>query len=215
MNEEQFSRSEFSARSEPSLYPPTDQQSENARWRGSFRQVLALLAVGLLIVAAVWALSERGENKAAGVEATTGTAPEVGSLAPDLALKDLTGDTVRLSSYRGKTVLLNFWATWCPPCRAEMPDLEALHKENVNNDVVVVGVNVGEDQETAAGFVRSLGLTFPILLDSDSTAQRDHKVGYLPTTFFIDSDGIIREIRIGAMKKSTMELKLKQATQGR
>jgi peroxiredoxin len=117
------------------------------------------------------------------------------SRAPDFALQGLDGETVSLASLRGKVVLLNFWATWCPPCKAEMPDLDALHREyGAAHDFVVVGVNVEEKPETVKPFVEKNGLSFPIVLDRDSRVTTQlFGVRPLPTTLIIDREGYIRD----------------------
>jgi peroxiredoxin len=140
----------------------------------------------------------------AGVLATAqGAAPaaggaELGQPAPDFTLPDLAGKPVRLAGFRGqKTVLLNFWATWCVPCREEMPTLERLSRER-RGSLVVLGINVdvvGKDKVQA--FVRELGLTFPILLDPETVVGKRYRVRALPTSFLIDRDGVLRHREVG------------------
>jgi peroxiredoxin len=125
-------------------------------------------------------------------------APEVGAIAPDFALVTLDGETVHLSDFQGKPVILNFWATWCPPCREEMPALEAIWQQHGAGDVVVLGVDQGESVAVVEKFIRDrVDTTFPILMDSDHTVGDSYFVRSLPTTFFIDRNGFIQEIRIG------------------
>ncbi len=113
--------------------------------------------------------------------------------APDFALEDAEHRLWRLSALRGRVVVVNFWATWCPPCRHELPSLESLHRATASRGAVVLGVNAGESWETVAGYVLGLGpaLTFPILMDEKGSALRDWKVKALPATYVLDSEGNI------------------------
>jgi cytochrome c biogenesis protein CcmG, thiol:disulfide interchange protein DsbE len=134
------------------------------------------------------------------------------SRAPDFALEGLDGKTLRLADLRGKVVLLNFWATWCPPCKAEMPDLNALQREyGAAQDFVVVGVNVEEDAATVKPFVEKNGLSFPIVLDRDSRITTQlFGVRPLPTTFIIDREGYIRDAWNGQISREAMLARLKR-----
>lgn len=135
------------------------------------------------------------------------------SRAPDFTLEDLEGKKLSLAELRGKVVLLNFWATWCPPCKAEMSDLDALHREHaVAHDFVVVGVNVEEDAATIEAFVAKNRLSFPIVLDADGrvTAQL-FGVRPLPTTFIIDREGFIRDAWNGQIAPEAMVARLERA----
>ena len=123
---------------------------------------------------------------------------EVGNLAPNFQLQDLDGNTVSLSDLRGSPVMLNFWATWCGPCRAEMPHFQAVYEEYSAEGLVLLAINIGESQAEVASFKQSNNLSFTILLDSEAVVTLKYEVGPIPTTFFIDKDGIIREIRIGS-----------------
>jgi peroxiredoxin len=125
-------------------------------------------------------------------------AAEVGAIAPDFSLVTLDGNSVRLSDFHGKPVILNFWATWCAPCREEMPALEEIWQQYGQGDVVVLGVDQGESTAVVERFIREkVNTSFPILLDRDHTIGDSYFVRSLPTTFFIDAKGFIREIRIG------------------
>ena len=110
----------------------------------------------------------------------------------------------KLNEYQGKVVLLNFWAIWCKACRTEMPDLEAAYQEYRDQGVVVLGVNVTESIADITDYARELGLTFPILRDSEQKAMKTYNVRVLPTTFFIDQQGQLRHRQPGAMSKSVI-----------
>lgn len=123
---------------------------------------------------------------------------EKGDLAPDFTLKDVNGKTVTLSKLKGKKVILNFWATTCPYCKIEMPELNKFYQNN-KNDVVLLAIDIGEDKSTVENYLAGKGYSFDVLLDSDAKVAMDYKVQFIPMSFFIDKDGIIRSISNGAM----------------
>ena len=112
-------------------------------------------------------------------------------VAPDFTLPDTDGNQVRLADLRGKVVLLNFWATWCPPCREEMPSMQSLWQALSEDAFVMLAVNVGEDDDDVFAFANEFPepLTFPILMDKNSALLRDYPVIGLPTSFIIDKEG--------------------------
>ena len=121
-----------------------------------------------------------------------GLRPWTGGATPALRLKDLEGGTRSLEAYRGKVVILNFWATWCEPCREEMPSLNLLRQSLKGLPVEMFAVNVGEGEARIAGFLGKVPVDFPVLLDADSQASRAWKVRLMPTTFIIGTDGRVR-----------------------
>lgn len=130
-------------------------------------------------------------------------APAVGHPAPAFTLTSVTGEPVDLAALRGQPVVLNFWATWCPPCRAELPELQAA-SERLAGQVAVVGVNQVEPAAQVADFAQRLGLTFTIPLDERGQVSHAYGVRSLPTTFFIDRTGVIRHIQSGALNEATL-----------
>lgn len=124
--------------------------------------------------------------------------PRVGNLAPDFELRDLDGETVSLRGLRGSPVMLNFWATWCPPCRAEMPYLQEIYEQWTSQGLVLLAINLRESSSQVKGFLQSYGLSFPVLLDSTGSVGNKYNISGIPATFFIDKDGIIQGIRVGA-----------------
>ncbi len=126
-------------------------------------------------------------------------APKRGFLAPDFSLETTDGQIIRLSELRGKTVVLNFLATWCPPCRAEMPTLERIAQEYADQDVILLGINLTflDKATELPAFLTKYGITFPILLDREGQVARLYEIRTLPTTFFIGPDGRIRDVVIG------------------
>lgn len=135
----------------------------------------------------------------------TQTAPVEGSRAPDFRLRTLDGDIVQLSDYRGQVVLVNFWATWCAPCRQEMPDIQQRFEEG---NFAVLAVNFNEDPELVSAFVDELGLSFPVLLDPGAAIQKVYQVRGYPTSFFIDEEGVIRIMHLGIMDAATLDANL-------
>lgn len=135
--------------------------------------------------------------------------PEIGKPAPDFALIDSRdGETVRrLSDYRGKTVILNWYASWCGPCRAEIPDFQHAF-EALDGEIVVLAVNLQESREKASGMLESLGATFPSVLDSDGTVAQHYRLLGMPTTYFIDRDGIVRMFGSGQIDAATIKEEL-------
>ena len=127
----------------------------------------------------------------------------VGKKAPDFELLNLKGEKVKLSDYRGKKIMLNFWATWCPPCKEEMPEMEKFYQKT-NGDVVIIAVNI-DPQYNVQKFVTEMGITFPVLLDEKDKVNSLYRVLTIPTTFFIDQQGIIQHKYLSAMNLEMME----------
>lgn len=131
------------------------------------------------------------------------TAPYPGYRAPDFALADMSGNLVRLSELRGRPVLLNFWASWCPPCRKEMPDLQQFHRQ-YGEVIRLIGIDWGEDKRDVEAFLQRFGITYPNLMDQDGKVFVLYQLTGLPTSFWIDEQGIIRGLWLGAMKTEDM-----------
>lgn len=125
--------------------------------------------------------------------------PGQGFSAPELVLPDSDGTLHALSSYRGRVVVLNFWASWCPPCQAEMPALERIHQDLAARGLTILAVNATsqDTRQAALRFTEELGLTLPVLFDDNGSAQTSYRIRALPTTLFIDTRGIIRQVVVG------------------
>lgn len=170
---------------------------------GSRHRVVASAA--LLVAGALWTLASRVP-----ASATTGgqiPAPRQGFQAPDFTLETLEGSSIRLSNLRGQPVVLNFWASWCPPCRAEMPALQAAFEADGANGLVVLAVNTTfqDSRAAAAAFIEEFGLSFPIALDQDGTVSRQYQLRALPSTWFIDAAGVVRQVVVGGpMSEATI-----------
>ena len=154
------------------------------------------VSVALLLLGLAWIVFSADPN---GASDGTISAPKAGFLAPDFTLQTTDGETISLSNLRGQAVLVNIWASWCMPCRAEMPAMQRLYEEYKDDGLVILGVNstVQDSVAAARSFAAEFGLTFPILLDLEGIATQLYEVRALPSSFFIGRDGMIREVVIG------------------
>jgi thiol-disulfide isomerase/thioredoxin len=125
--------------------------------------------------------------------------------APNFTLPSLKGKDVSLSDYRGKVVFLNFWATWCPPCRFEMPSMEELHQSLKSEGLEVVAVDLGETKKKVADYIDSMNLTFTTLLDTRQQVGAIYGIRSIPTTFIVDQEGWLLGMAIGAREWSSKE----------
>jgi len=129
--------------------------------------------------------------------------------AIDFKLKDLNGKELSLSDLKGKRVFLNFWATWCPPCKAEMPEIEKLYQETKNSNLVIVAVEIGEPLSTVKPFIDSNKYNFKVLIDPDQSVAAQYNITSIPTSYFIDVDGNIISKNIGGMNIDQMKAYIK------
>jgi peroxiredoxin len=127
------------------------------------------------------------------------SAPQKGFLAPDFTLKTTDQQMITLSELKGQAVLVNYWATWCPPCRTEMPTIEKLYREYRDQGFIVLGLNstIQDNQEATTSFIKEYNLTFPIPLDELGEVSRTYQIRSLPTSFFINRNGTINEVVVG------------------
>jgi len=161
------------------------------------------LIVAVLLIGSGWIYASKEDSKSEPTR-DLNEGPLAGYMAPGFLLEDLTGQKVDLVSLRGRPVVLNFWATWCPPCRAEMPDFERASRRYAGQ-VAVLGIDQGEARGDVAAFGRTLGISYPLLIDEGSTASRAYDVHLLPTTFFIDADGVIQEVYSGILNEAILD----------
>ncbi len=156
-----------------------------------------LLSSGMVLLAgAAWLVLSAVLFRPSGGESAA-AAPKEGFTAPDFTLQDLNGQTYTLSELRGRPVLLNFWATWCPPCRAEMPAIGRVYEDYRAQGFLVLAVTADDTPADAARFAEEYALPFPVLVDSSAEAARAYNINSLPTSFFIAPDGVIRQVVIG------------------
>jgi len=164
------------------------------------RVILPVILTLVLLVTGCSADSEPPdeESQAAPVEGA-----QLDNLAPDFQLQNLDGQTVSLSNLRNKPVLINFWATWCPPCRGEMPYIQEIYEEWTDKGLVLLAINIGESSSKAEELMQSQNLSFTVLLDTKQAIAQNYNITGIPTTFFIDKDGIIQDKVIGAFQNKT------------
>ncbi|MED1471183.1 redoxin domain-containing protein [Bacillus salipaludis] len=165
--------------------------------------IAAVVLITLLTVAIVQAMDKKAEPESKTTQTSASDGLEVGAKAPDFELKTLAGDKIKLSDLRGKKVMLNFWATWCPPCKAEMPAMEKFYKQK-DKDLVILAVNI-DPQLDVKGFVNKNKITFPILLDTDDQVNETYQILSIPTTYFINTKGIIENKFTGGMELAQMK----------
>jgi len=124
----------------------------------------------------------------------------------DFSLTDLNGNKVSLKDYQGKVIMLNFWATWCPPCREEMPSMEEMNREMKGKNFVMLAVNVQEKESTVKSFVDKFKYTFPVIIDEKAEAAARYQIRSIPTTYIIDTKGKIAGAYIGGRDWNTAEV---------
>ncbi len=174
----------------------------------SLPNTLIIIGAGLLLGAlmgvAYSAIQDSGVDVFSGLMGPflSSSVPSVNRMAPDFELSDLSGTPVRLSSLKGKPVLINFWATWCGPCQSEMPLIERTAKAYPN--LVILAVNDDEAQIDVTDFVKRFGLSFPILMDPAAKVNIQYQVTGLPTSYFVDDKGVIRALQIGVLSESQL-----------
>ncbi len=158
------------------------------------RRILYLIILAAGFTWIVFSADRSGTSTAGKIPA-----PQTGFLAPDFELKTTGGEIIRLSDLRGQPVLINLWATWCPPCRAEMQSLETVYNDYKDQGFTILAVNMTSQDDPLAvmPFVRERGLTYPILLDEKGELARAYQMKSLPSSFFVNRDGTINEVIIG------------------
>jgi len=136
-----------------------------------------------------------------GCSSAVSAVPETGKPAPDFTYPDAEGKNVSLSDLKGKVVVINFWATWCGPCRQEMPLIDALanNDENEAMGIVLLSIDVGESRDAVSQYMETNGYSFYVILDGNNAISSKYNIRYIPTTFFIGRDGVIRSVKTGAL----------------
>ena len=192
-----------------------DSPSSAVRWGWLKERRRAVVGIGALVVLAplLWYVATRPIATSPGAVSLGGAAQGIGAQAgkeaPNFKLKDPSGKAVELRQFRGKPVLLNFWATWCAPCKEEMPELEQLYRQYKDSGLVVLGVSI-DDSSSAKGVPALLkegnpsvgSYTFPVALDEKQDVTRQYHLLGVPSSFFIDKDGVVRVIQPRVMSRS-------------
>ncbi|RME05823.1 MAG: TlpA family protein disulfide reductase [Anaerolineae bacterium] len=182
-------------------------QMDRSRWY--------LLLIIVFLLGGAWTLLSRVST----AETTNGApppSPREGFSAPDFTLELLGGGEMSLSELRGQAVMINLWASWCPPCRAEMPAIERVYQDLKDEGLVVLAVNTTfQDSEAAAvEFVAEFGLTFPVLLDRTGAVSNRYQLRGLPSTYFVDREGVIRAVVVGGpMSEGLIRSKVQELLQ--
>ena len=185
--------------------------------------IIILLAGLLIVIGLIWfitrtsannnkpsalALSSNNPQKTAGQsESMVQPSVEIGKPAPDFLLKSIDGKEIRLSDFAGKPVMINFWATWCPPCQKEMPEIKKFYEKYNASGLVVLSINstFQDTIDNVKETVKMDQLTFPILLDETGQVEQLYHLNGLPTSYFIDNQGILRKIQIGEINPSDLD----------
>lgn len=168
---------------------------------GKHRKWIQIVVLSAILLAGGFAIGTSFGNEDIPVE--------IGGKAPGFTILGLDEQLHALSDLKGKAVVLNFWGTFCPPCVEEMPALQRQYEKWNESGVVVLGINLNESRATVNNFVKNNKITFPILLDNDTT-RKAYKVRNYPTTFFIDANGVIKNIFVGGMQESFIQSQIQK-----
>lgn len=203
--------------------PPPELESRpqsRREWSGWLRSVVLPVGLVVAIVAGLLYIQSSGgsgEDDGFGTVAlpetrnATSENPQArdGRAAPDFLLPQLDAEPVRLSQLQGRPVIVNFWATWCSTCRAETPDLIELYERHRDDELVLLGVNLRENEGAVRDFVADFGITYPVLFDRDGDVAAAWRIGGpnqgVPSTYFIDGDGVVRKVVFGRVTESLAE----------
>ncbi|MEJ2750058.1 MAG: TlpA disulfide reductase family protein, partial [Anaerolineae bacterium] len=168
------------------------QQQKQRSQRYTFIGVV-LFIVGIMLL--LWMALQPGDGQST---ARSGPqVPEQGKPAPSFTSPALSGGEVTLADHVGEVVIVNFWATWCPPCKAEMPGINAFYERHQDEGLVVLAVNAKESESLVRPFIEASGFSFPVLLDPAGSVVNQYQIRSFPTTIVIDRDGVVRHIQVG------------------
>jgi len=174
-----------------------------------FQWILAIIAT--LIVGGEWTFLSRAPGGLDDV-----ASPVAGRPAPNFTLQTVDGRAISLNDLRGQVVVLNFWATWCPPCRAEMPALQEVYDARRADGLIVLAVNQDDTPSAIRSFGQEFRLTFPLLADTGYVVSHRYRIGLLPSTYFVDRDGVIRDVVFGGpMNRALIESKIAPLVESR
>jgi peroxiredoxin len=171
-----------------------------------------ILIIGIALLGGGWIAYSQEPAEVTFDAAGLTEAPVAGYLAPAFTLTSTQGEDISLADYQGKPVVLNFWATWCPPCRAEIPHFQDAAIK-YNGLATIVGVDQGEPLSLVTDFAAQFAITYPLLLDPDNDVNRQYRVRALPTTVFIDANGVVREVFTGIINGAVLEDRIERLLQ--
>ncbi|MBI5963444.1 MAG: TlpA family protein disulfide reductase [Chloroflexi bacterium] len=166
---------------------------------------MMLMGMGFISVGVVLFFLMKNTPPTTAVQDFSAVPAKVDFAAPELVLEDLAGNTVSLREHLGSVVLVNLWATWCPPCKDEMPTLQAFYEKYKKDGFVLIAIDQEETRDVVEPFVEEFGMTFPIWLDMDWQAQREFNTSSLPSSYVIDRSGRVRLMWIGGISKKNLE----------
>ena len=169
-----------------------NKNEKNLLTNSILRRLLIAVIIGLLFWGGLMLINQQHSSKSS-------------EPAPDLEWSDIYGNAISLRDYRGKVVLVNNFAVWCPPCKAEMPELESYYLENKDKGFVILGIEAGQPRDVVLLFSQSMGLSFPIVLDPGMESLRAFRMNGLPNSILIDRQGMIRQAWVGAVDKTFLE----------
>jgi len=186
-------------------------KKNNTNRSSVFIGVGAALVVLVVVLLLLFGKRAEAESKTASADSSSPsssysvTPNEVNYAAPELSLENVNGETESLEDYRDKVVLVNNWATWCPPCKAEIPTLEEYYKSHSEEGFVIIGVEAGDPQAEVLGFVKGAGITYPIWIDLENASLKAFGSSGLPNSFVIDRKGTVRLAWVGEINRATLE----------
>lgn len=193
----------------------TTNSGPTARARQSRAATLVIMGVTAAIIAAVAFMANQPTASTDGFTSVTlsggarGEPPTVGKAAPDLLATTVDGKTVRLSDFKGKPVWLTFGASWCQPCRAENPDIQASYEKFADRGLVILAIFISEDAPAVRDYVDRVGLTYEKVADPDTRIASGYRIVGIPSHYFIDSSGVLNQMKVGSLNPAAMEAALR------
>ena len=186
---------------------PSKRHKRKTTKKQSSPMVMVAIGVGVILLgfAAIYAIPKTDASSSAQEDEYSSVPIPVEYPAPELALATVQGEAQTLADYQGQVVLVNLWATWCPPCKEELPVLEQFYEDHVDEGFVIIGIDFGESADVVDAFIKTTNLTYPIWVDEASEAGRAFNSYSLPASFVIDRDGTVRLAWTGAISQSMLE----------